>query len=150
MTLGADWAAGKAPWGFEPLAAGNDGADRKTQNAATEVLEVACACFPRCGVAAIHTEFSPYMDEYCDGCTYFRCDVSGHDRMADYGAEFPWLDYDWDDLDIEPVGLPIHDQVAAYEKQRRYNEAHPTVVEAHPTVVADLPRRGFWHRKTAA
>jgi hypothetical protein len=37
-----------------------------------------CACTPHCGQSASHTEFSPYMDDFCEDCTLHRCDTTGH------------------------------------------------------------------------
>jgi hypothetical protein len=41
------------------------------------VAKPKCACFG-CYNAATETPNSPYMNEYCDGCTYERHDIGGH------------------------------------------------------------------------
>lgn len=39
-----------------------------------------CACAPYCKNDAQKTPNSPYMNEYCDNCTYERHDISTHSR----------------------------------------------------------------------
>lgn len=43
-----------------------------------------CACAPHCAERASEAEYSPYMNDYCDGCTAHRCNAEGrHIPMID-------------------------------------------------------------------
>jgi hypothetical protein len=62
--------------------AARDRAARAVRRVIT-AANLACACAPDCDGRANATEYSPYMDDFCDDCTWTRCDVSGHPSHTD-------------------------------------------------------------------
>lgn len=43
-----------------------------------------CACNPVCRNYSTEAPYSPYMHDYCDPCTYARCDAHGYCQTVVY------------------------------------------------------------------